>query len=72
MVGDMLENVKRKYSNQLQNTGKADFEGSAFELSALTSVKSDLLFDKLPVRHLAVANHCVNAVVDLDPIVASL
>ena len=72
MVGDKLELVKRKYNRQIKETGRADFEGTDFEMGTLRGVKRDLLFDHLPVRHQAVANHCVNAVVDLDAIIATL
>ena len=72
MTGNHLEAVKDKYSNRLKKGQKADFLGSDFEFQQLNAVKKDLFFDKLPVRHHPVANHCVSAVVDLDPIVASL
>lgn len=72
MVGDKLELVKRKYNKLIKNTGKADFEGTDFELGMLSSVKSCLMFNHLPVRHQTVTNHCVNAVVDLETIIATL
>lgn len=72
IIGNALEQLKIKYYTQLRDTQQSDFLGKDFHLSTLTSVKQELLFSVLPVRHCAVPNHCGKAVVDLDPILSSL
>lgn len=72
MIGNKLELLKIKYNKQLRETQQSNFMGKDFEFALLTSVKNDLFFSVLPVRHCSVANQCVNAVVDLDPILATL
>ena len=72
MIGNKLEQLKIKYNNQLRDTKQSNFLGIDFQFTLLTSVKNDLFFSVLPVRHFPVANKCVNAVVDLDPILATL
>ena len=71
-IGNQLEMLKIKYNMQLRDTQKSDFLGKDFLLPLLTSVKPDLLFDVLSVRHHAVPDLCGTAVVDLAPILATL
>lgn len=68
----MTGNVFAKYNRLLRNHQKTDFIGNDFGLDKLTQVKQGLLFKKLRVRHYSVANHCVNAVIDLDDVIGTL
>lgn len=72
ITGNALELLKIKYNVQLRDCQQSDFNGKDFLLPSLTSVKPELLFNVLPVRHCPVPNHCGKAVVDLNPIIASL
>ena len=72
MIGNKLELLKIKYNKQLRDTQRSNFMGNDFQFAMMASVKNDLFFSILPVRHCPVANQCVKAVVDLDPILATL